>query len=164
MRSSTKSFPSFSVATDPVTGAPFTTQYDIFSVGAGYLDITAALNDIWSSIRLVPRHPHTAVFDTTTNTVRVVNTDHDPWQGCHLGKRGDLGERGHLGLEHIRRWPGRDMGKLSALGECGHLGYRRRTRQRCDLGQYCDLGLERDARWRETDPTDLRRKILEERR
>jgi serine protease AprX len=40
-----KNFPSSSIATDPVTGAVYTSQYDIFTVGAGYLDIQAALND-----------------------------------------------------------------------------------------------------------------------
>jgi len=29
---------------DPVTGQTHTSQYDIFTVGAGYLDIWAALN------------------------------------------------------------------------------------------------------------------------
>jgi serine protease AprX len=43
MKSATKSFPSYSVATDPVTGQVFTSQYDIFTVGAGYLDIWEAL-------------------------------------------------------------------------------------------------------------------------
>jgi len=43
MHTASKSFPTTSVATDPVTGAIYTSQYDIFSVGAGYLDISAAL-------------------------------------------------------------------------------------------------------------------------
>src|SRR5579872_7468818 len=45
MKTATKTFPAFSVATDPVTGISYTSQYDIFTIGAGYLDIWAALNN-----------------------------------------------------------------------------------------------------------------------
>lgn len=45
MKTATKSFPSYSTATDPVTGTTYTSQYDIFTVGAGYIDIWAALNN-----------------------------------------------------------------------------------------------------------------------
>ncbi|HKW96760.1 MAG TPA: S8 family peptidase [Bryobacteraceae bacterium] len=45
MKTATKTFPSFSTATDPVTGVSYTSQYDIFTIGAGYLDVWAALND-----------------------------------------------------------------------------------------------------------------------
>jgi hypothetical protein len=44
MKTATKAFPSNSSWTDPVTGITYTTQYDLFAVGAGYLDIWAALN------------------------------------------------------------------------------------------------------------------------
>jgi hypothetical protein len=33
------------VATDPVTGISYNSYYDIFTIGAGYLDIEATLND-----------------------------------------------------------------------------------------------------------------------
>lgn len=45
MRTAYKTFPSSSTAYDPVTGQSFTSEYDIFTVGAGYLDIQAALSD-----------------------------------------------------------------------------------------------------------------------
>src|SRR5437899_6185189 len=41
MKTAYKAFPSFSIATDPVTAAVYVSQYDIFTVGAGYLDIAA---------------------------------------------------------------------------------------------------------------------------
>ncbi len=44
MKSSYKTFPRSSTATDPITGKTYTSQYDIFTVGAGYLDIQAALS------------------------------------------------------------------------------------------------------------------------
>ena len=74
MRSATKTFPAFSVAIDPISGLSFTTQYDLFSVGAGYLDITAALNDTAAVDAGSTAASPTAVFDAATNTVRVVNT------------------------------------------------------------------------------------------
>jgi serine protease AprX len=43
MKTAYKTFPAYSTATDPVTGVSYTSQYDIFTVGAGYLDIQAAL-------------------------------------------------------------------------------------------------------------------------
>jgi serine protease AprX len=43
MRSAYKTFPRYTTATDPATGDKYTSQYDIFTVGAGYLDIQAAL-------------------------------------------------------------------------------------------------------------------------
>jgi serine protease AprX len=43
MKSAYKTFPRFSTATDPLTSKTYTSQYDIFTIGAGYLDIQAAL-------------------------------------------------------------------------------------------------------------------------
>ena len=40
-----KNLPKTSTATDPVTGQTFTSQSDAFTVGAGYLDVAAALAD-----------------------------------------------------------------------------------------------------------------------
>ncbi len=45
MKTASKTFPRSSTATDPTTGATYTDTYDIFTVGAGYLNIAAALNN-----------------------------------------------------------------------------------------------------------------------
>jgi serine protease AprX len=45
MKTASKNFPLTSYAVDPNTGAVYTSTYDIFTVGAGYLNIAAALND-----------------------------------------------------------------------------------------------------------------------
>jgi len=45
MKTAYKTFPRYSTATDPATGATYTSQYDMFTVGAGYLDIQAALSN-----------------------------------------------------------------------------------------------------------------------
>jgi len=43
MKTAYKTFPQSSTAVDDVTGQSFTSYYDIFTIGAGYLDIAAAL-------------------------------------------------------------------------------------------------------------------------
>src|SRR5262249_33085528 len=44
MKTATKNFPVSSVATDPTTGISYTSYYDLFTIGAGYVDVWAALN------------------------------------------------------------------------------------------------------------------------
>lgn len=43
MKTAYKTFPTSSVSTDPTTGQTYTSYYDLFTVGAGYLDIAAAV-------------------------------------------------------------------------------------------------------------------------
>src|SRR6202012_2331570 len=43
MLTATKNFPRTSVITDPTTNQTFTIQYDLFTVGAGYLNLDAAI-------------------------------------------------------------------------------------------------------------------------
>src|SRR5246500_3353107 len=45
MKTAWKSFPAYSSTTDPSTGITYTDQYDVFTVGAGYVDIEAALSN-----------------------------------------------------------------------------------------------------------------------
>ena len=45
MKTAYKQFPTSSTAVDPVTGQQFTSYYDLFTIGAGYLDIAAALSN-----------------------------------------------------------------------------------------------------------------------
>jgi serine protease AprX len=40
-----KTFPVSSVATDPTTGQSYSSYYDVFTIGAGYVDIAAALSN-----------------------------------------------------------------------------------------------------------------------
>src|SRR5436853_545760 len=44
MKTAYKTFPDSTIAVDPKTGQTFTEYYDLFTVGAGYLDVAAALN------------------------------------------------------------------------------------------------------------------------
>src|SRR6266852_6280818 len=61
MKTAYKTFPPCSSTTDPTTGITYTAQYDVFTVGAGYLDIAAALasSDTAQSTALSP----TASYD-----------------------------------------------------------------------------------------------------
>jgi len=61
------------VATDPVTGQTFTSYYDMFTVGAGYIDVTAALanNDKAPATSGSALSPHAVV--NSNGTVSLVN-------------------------------------------------------------------------------------------
>src|SRR5581483_5563004 len=72
MRSAYKSFPESSVAIDPITRLSYTTYYDIFSIGAGYLDLRAALQEretppasaVSPAVRFNPFHQKVYVLET----------------------------------------------------------------------------------------------------
>ncbi len=57
MKTASKQFPASSIATDPITQITYTTYHDAFTVGAGYLDIAAALasNDNGTGRALSPK-------------------------------------------------------------------------------------------------------------
>jgi len=69
MKTASKTFPAMSLATDPATGAIYQSEYDIFTIGAGYLDVWAAIQsqDANSGSAKSP----TAVFDPAAGTVSV---------------------------------------------------------------------------------------------
>src|SRR5439155_7276405 len=46
MQTASKTFPTLSTVTDSTTGQTYTSYYDVFSVGAGYLDLAAALKAV----------------------------------------------------------------------------------------------------------------------
>jgi serine protease AprX len=80
MRTATKTFPMYSTVLDPATGKIYETQYDIFTVGAGYLDVWAALTNTENAPALLGSAASpTAVLDTATNTIRIVNTQLAVW-------------------------------------------------------------------------------------
>ena len=70
MKTASKSFPVSSAAVDPQTGISYTSHYDIFTVGAGYLDTIAALsnNDPATGSALSP----TATFNASTKTASLL--------------------------------------------------------------------------------------------
>jgi serine protease AprX len=78
MKTATKNFPATSLATDPATGVTYETTYDLFTVGAGYLDVWGALNssDVASGPTLSPY----ATFDSSTGTTSVILPPGSAWQ------------------------------------------------------------------------------------
>jgi serine protease AprX len=81
MKTAWKGFGQYSSATDDV-GTVYSNQYDIFTYGAGYLDVSAALGntDLATGIALSP----TATYDATTGNVYLVNTDSVVWGGASV--------------------------------------------------------------------------------
>jgi serine protease AprX len=77
MKTASKAFPSSSTATDPVTNTLYTSYYDLFTVGAGYLDIWVALNnrDSAAGTALSPK----AVVDPATGAASLVFGSNVVW-------------------------------------------------------------------------------------
>ena len=77
METASKSFPLYSTGVDPTTGATYTSEYDIFTVGAGYLDIAAALtaNDRPTGTALSP----TSVYDPGSGIVSLSPDPSSAW-------------------------------------------------------------------------------------
>jgi serine protease AprX len=57
MKTAHKTFPTTSSAYDPTTGITYVDQYDIFAIGAGYLDLQAALAETTVALGAPPFHP-----------------------------------------------------------------------------------------------------------
>jgi serine protease AprX len=72
-----KTFPASSTATDPVTGQSYLSYYDPFTVGAGYLDIAAALSStaVAQGTALSPK----AQYDAATDSVYLVFDPSSVW-------------------------------------------------------------------------------------
>ena len=79
MKTAYKTFPQYSTYTDPTTGVTYTDQYDLFTVGAGYLDVQAALANT-DSFKGVATSPMVA-YDSTTQSVYFVNNNFAVWGG-----------------------------------------------------------------------------------
>jgi len=77
IKTPSKTFPVNSTVTDPTTGITFTDYYDIFTVGAGYLDIAAALSN--NDLADAPAVSPSAVFDPTTQSVYLVTGTSVVW-------------------------------------------------------------------------------------
>ena len=82
MKSASKSFPAFSTATDPSTGETYTSQYDIFTVGAGYVDVIAALSSIDTATRSAQSPPVT--YNASQKQAYLANTSSTLWGSSAL--------------------------------------------------------------------------------
>ncbi len=77
MKTASKAFPTSSTTTDPTTGITYTDYYDIFTIGAGYVNIAAALanNDLALGSAISP----TVSFDPSTGNVTLVDGTAVTW-------------------------------------------------------------------------------------
>jgi serine protease AprX len=75
-------FGQFTYSTADISGTVYPNEYDIFTYGAGYLDINAALNNttLAKGVALSP----TAVFNSKTGTVTIVNTSDSYFAGSSV--------------------------------------------------------------------------------
>ena len=80
MKTAYKTFPTSSISVDATTGQTFTSYYDVFTVGAGYLDVAAALasTDMAPATTASALSP-SAVFNPSTGTVSIVNGSSVVW-------------------------------------------------------------------------------------
>ena len=81
MKTAWKGFNQYTSSVDDF-GNTYSNQYDIFTYGAGYLDIDAALNntDLATGVALSP----TAVYNALSRTVTLVNTNSVVWGGASV--------------------------------------------------------------------------------
>jgi serine protease AprX len=77
MKTASKTFPSTSSVYDPTTGITYTAQYDIFTVGAGYVDLAAALAD--TALPTQSAMSPTAVYNSNTGTVTLTSDSSAVW-------------------------------------------------------------------------------------
>lgn len=77
MKTAYKTFPASSSVYDPTTGITYTDQYDVFTVGAGYVDLAAALasTDLAHGTAISP----TAVYNSSTGNVTMTSDPSSVW-------------------------------------------------------------------------------------
>jgi serine protease AprX len=77
MKTASKTFLTSSSVYDPASGMTYTSQYDIFTVGAGYVDMAAALasTELSSGTSMSPA----TVYDSNTGNVYLVGNSSAVW-------------------------------------------------------------------------------------
>jgi serine protease AprX len=77
MKTASKSFPATSSVYDAASGVTYTSQYDVFTVGAGYVDMAAALasTEISSGTAMSP----VAAYDSTSHNVYLTSDPSSVW-------------------------------------------------------------------------------------
>lgn len=69
METAYKTFPQYSSVTDPVSGQTFTYSYDLFTIGAGYLDLGASMTLIHMPPAAGTAMSPVAEYDATSGNV-----------------------------------------------------------------------------------------------
>lgn len=79
MKTASKNFPNITTIYDPATRQSFVIQNDIFTVGAGYLDIWAALNDSTTVARGKTAESPAVAYDSRSGEFRLASGQTAVW-------------------------------------------------------------------------------------
>ena len=135
MKTAYKTFPQTSTYTDPTSGITYTDQYDVFTVGAGYLDIQAALQstDVSAGLAKSPA----VQYDPGTQSVYFVNDNFAVWGGSSpaWSSFAVWGGNAFVG-GNFAVWGGSSQWASFAVGEA------RRPGETTPAGPLCSLGRE----------------------
>jgi serine protease AprX len=82
MKSASKSFPPYSTATDSTTGQTYTSQNDIFTVGAGYVDGIAALSS--TDVATRSAQSPAVTYNSAQNQAYLVSNNSTLWGSSAL--------------------------------------------------------------------------------
>jgi serine protease AprX len=77
MKTATKNFPLYSIATDPTTGQTYIDTYDIFTIGAGYIDIEGALNS--TDVATASAQSPSVMYNLFTQQATLVTNNNEIW-------------------------------------------------------------------------------------
>lgn len=79
MKTASKTFPLASVAVDPSTGQSYTDTYDVFTIGAGYVDVYAALMNQDSDVGYA--YSPTISWNPLLSIASLLNPSSSLWNG-----------------------------------------------------------------------------------
>ena len=114
MLTASKFAQSISTAVDPGTGVAYISHYDVFTVGAGYLDVQAALAN--QDLADLPARSPIAVYDSSTGTVYLGDDPATLWDS-----RSKWGLAGVWGANSVSA--SRSVWKLTGIsGDATHSG------------------------------------------
>jgi serine protease AprX len=112
MRTAYKTFPSSSITADPESGVLYQNFYDIFTVGAGYLDIEAALTD--NHLASKPARSPVVAYDAAARRACIVYDPSTVWGDSALWE--DVAIWGDLALwGDVAMWGNNGTSGFSAV-------------------------------------------------
>jgi len=115
MKTAYKAFPQSSSVYNPTTGNTYASQYDVFTVGAGYLDIAAALasTDLASGTAMSPIANYDTEYGRRLFELRSL---------VGLGQICDVGQFSGLGFESVHWRNLCDVGFVRDVGQQRDVG------------------------------------------
>ncbi len=122
MKTANKSFPQYSSVYDPSTGITYPSQYDVFTVGAGYLDLAAAMTN--TDVALLPAKSPTVAYDSSSQSVYFVNDSASVWGSSSLwGSASVWGSQAFVGTQSSLWGSAALWGSASVWGSSSDQGF-----------------------------------------